>query len=860
MIHPLAKNSRRNEKPLKNISSSLPIESVIPQLRRVLSDGRSAVLQAPPGAGKTTRVPLALLGEPWLKKRSVLMLEPRRLATRAAARRMAAMLGEVVGQTVGYRIRMDARVGPGTRVEVVTEGVLTRRIQNDPSLEGVGIVVFDEFHERSLHADLGLAFCLDVREGLREDLRILIMSATLDAEPAAELLGGAPVITGEGRGFPVETRYRTGPPVRDPVRETAAAVLRALAEETGDVLVFLPGAGEIRRAAGLLERSGPGPGVRVLPLYGHLPGKTQDQAIAPSPSGERKVVLATAIAETSLTIEGIRIVIDSGLMRVPSFDVRAGMARLKTLKASMDSAEQRKGRAGRTAPGICIRLWSREAHGTLVRRNRPEILNTDLTSLALELALWGVSDPAELAWLDRPPPASFSRAADLLVRLGALDARGRITRRGKEMAGGGAHPRLARMIIRGKALGLGGLACELAALLDERDILYFPPGEGDADIRTRVEVIRAVRDQKPLRIMGGSVNHGACRRLLKVIRDLMRRFAIRPGREDPGEAGGLLAFAYPDRIARRRPESRGRFLLSNGRGAYLHETEPLSAEDFLVAANLDGARREARVFLAAPVLREALEERLGDWLEPSEHIAWDHRKKAVSARRRIFLGKLVVRDEPLLNPDPDGMITALLEGIRREGPGALPWSKATRNWRARVMFLRRVEGGRGTWPDVSDEALLDSMETWLAPRLSGVTRLVQLRMVDMKRALEGLLPWDKQKALRNLAPTHVTAPSGSRIAIDYTSGETPVMAVRLQEMFGCERTPEIAGGSAPLLMHLLSPAGRPAQVTSDLAGFWTGAYQDVRKDLRGRYPKHYWPEDPLKAKATRGVKPRRRKK
>ncbi len=818
------------------------------------------MLQAPPGAGNTTRVPLALLGEPWLKDRVILMLEPRRLAARAAARRMAAMLGEAVGQTVGYRIRMESRVGPGTRVEVVTEGVLTRRIQNDPALEGVGIVVFDEFHERSLHADVGLAFCLDAREGLREDLRILIMSATLDAGPAAALLGGAPVLTGEGRGHPVETRYWKGPPMRDPVRETAAAVMRALAEETGDILVFLPGAGEIRRTAELLEKRGPGPGVRVHPLYGRLPGRQQDQAIAPSPPGRRKVVLATSIAETSLTIDGIRIVIDSGLMRGPSFDVRAGMTRLKTMKASRDSAEQRRGRAGRTAPGICIRLWTREAHGSLVKHNRPEILDAELTGLALELASWGVSDPARLAWLDPPPSAALSRAGDLLIRLGALDARGRLTPRGKKMSGAGAHPRLASMIIQGKAIGLGGLACELAAVLNERDILHFPPGEGDADIRTRLEVIRAVRDRNPLPSMTGSVNHGACRRLLKEIRELMRRFAVRPGREKPGKVGGLLALAYPDRIARRRSGARGRFLLSNGRGAWLHETEPLSAEDFLVAANLDGVRREARVFLAAPVLYEDIEERLGAWLTPAEVVSWDHRKKAVSARRQILLGKLVVREEPLSDPDPEKTAAALLEGIRREGPGILPWSRTTKNWRERVMFLRRVYGEKGTWPDVSDDALMATLETWLAPHLYGVTRLAKLRKLDPRRALETLLPHDGREALKTLAPTHVTAPSGSRIAIDYTSGETPVMAVRLQEMFGLRETPRIAGGRAPLLLHLLSPAGRPAQVTSDLAGFWTGAYREVRKDLRGRYPKHYWPEDPLKATPTRRVKPRRRRK
>ncbi|MCP4693243.1 MAG: ATP-dependent helicase HrpB, partial [Desulfobacterales bacterium] len=597
-------------------------------------------------------------------------------ATRAAAYRMADLLGEPAGRTAGYRIRMESRVGPETRVEVVTEGILTGRNQGDPSLEGVGMVIFDEFHERSLHADVGLALCLDAREGLREDLRILIMSATLDAGPAAKLLGGAPVITCRGQGFPVETRYRKGPAPRDPVHETAAAVNRAMAEESGDILVFLPGVREIRRVAGLLEKRRPGPGIVISPLFGSLPRKTQDRAIAPSPPGSRKVVLATSIAETSLTIEGIRVVIDSGLMRAPRFDARSGMSRLKTLKTSRDSADQRRGRAGRTAPGICFRLWSREVHGTLAPHNSPEILNTDLTQLALELARWGVSDPSVLAWLDPPPPASFSRARDLLFRLGALDARGQITRHGKKMADAALHPRLAHMIIRGKALGLGALARELAVLLNGRDILYFPPGEGDVDIRTRVEVIRAVRDKKTSPSMAGVINHGACRRMLKEIRDLTTRFRVEPCKESSGDAGILLAFAYPDRIARRRPGARGRFLLSNGRGAFVHQTEPLSAEEYLTAANLDGDQREARVFLAAPLYPEDLENHFGDLLKPSERVAWDPRKKAVSARRRMMLGKLIVKDDRIPDPDPGSVTAALLEGVRQEGPGVLPWSDA----------------------------------------------------------------------------------------------------------------------------------------------------------------------------------------
>ncbi len=842
----------------------LPIDPVLPDLLAVLANRGVAVLQAPPGAGKTTRVPLALLDQPWLKGRKVIVLEPRRLAARAAARRMAAMLGESVGETVGYRVRLDTKVGPKTRIEVVTDGLFLRQLQEDAELPAVGAVLFDEFHERGIDSDLALALVQEARGALRDDLRLVVMSATLDGAPVAALLDDAPMVTSEGRAFPVETRHLDAPAAGIRIEDAVAAtVRRALREESGNALVFLPGAGEIRRVQTLLESADLGPGTIIAPLYGDLTADAQDRAIAPSPPGNRKVVLATPIAETSLTIEGIRIVVDGGLMRVPRFDPRSGMTRLVTAKVSQASAEQRRGRAGRLEPGVCYRLWPEATHKALAAFTAPEILEADLAPLALELAVWGVADPTTLAWLDPPPAASMGQARELLRELGALNADGAITPHGRRMAGFGVHPRLAHMMLKGKELGLGGLACEVAALLGERDIVRAQPGFRDADLRLRVELLRGLDDEGRLRGAGRglTVERGGAQQALKQARQWKRQLGARDGGGDLGATGLLVALAYPDRIGQRRPGGNNaggaaaQYRLSNGRGAYFQDAEPLTAQDWLAVADLDGAARESRVFLAAPVNLAELEDTFAEHIRSETLVTWDGREQVVLARRRRMLFALVLKDERLANPPAEAMAAAMLEGIREMGLTALPWTDELRKWQARVQFLRRMEGEE--WPDVSDAALLATLEDWLAPFLNGASRRAHLDRVELGNALRGLLPWAMQQRLDKEAPTHVEVPSGSRVPIDYAADE-PVLAVRLQEMFGLAETPRIAGGRVALLLHLLSPARRPVQVTRDLASFWANAYKAVKADLKGQYPKHYWPDNPLEAEPTARAKPRGR--
>jgi ATP-dependent helicase HrpB len=834
--------------------TELPIASVLPALLAALRAGTSAVLQAPPGAGKTTRVPLALLDEPWLAGGKVVMLEPRRLAARAAAHHMARLLGERVGETVGYRVRMDTRVGPRTRVEVVTEGVLTRLLQADAALEGVGAVIFDEFHERSLHADLGLALTLQSRALLREELRVLVMSATLEGEPVARLLGHAPVVTSGGRSHPVEVRYLPRRAEGRVESVVARAVLEALAREEGDVLVFLPGAGEIRRVEERLREAAPGPGVRITPLHGSLPQEAQDRAIAPSPPGERKVVLATSIAETSLTIEGVRVVVDSGLMRVPRFSPRTGMTRLETVPVTRASADQRCGRAGRLGPGVCYRLWTEPEQAHRVPHGTPEIREADLAPLALELAAWGVSDPAELAWLDSPLPAAYTQARELLTELGALDAGGAITPHGRRMAELAFHPRLAHMVLRARELGAGGFACDLAALLGERDLLRGEGAAPDADARLRLEALHAAaRGRAPGSVRGYAVDRGALHRVLAEARHWRERLGVRGETGELDGAGLLLAFAYPDRIGQRRPGQRGHFLLRNGRGAALLEAQPLSEADWLVAAEVGGEGRESRIFLAAPVELAELEAHFAEQMEEERVLEWDAEAGAVRARRRTRLGALVLRDAPWADPDPEAVRDALLEGVAREGVERLPWGRAARQLQERILFLHRLDP---SWPDVSDAALAATLPGWLGPHVYGIRRREELGRLDLAGVLLALLSWERRRALEELAPTHLTVPSGSRVPIDYSDPEAPVLAVRLQEVFGLTETPRLARGRVPLTLHLLSPAGRPVQVTRDLASFWRSTYFEVKKDLKGRYPKHYWPDDPLTATPTHRVRPR----
>jgi ATP-dependent helicase HrpB len=750
---------------------------------------------------------------------------------------------------------MDSCVSSATRIEVVTEGVLTRMLQSDPSLEGIGLVIFDEFHERSLDADLGLALCLDMQGVLNKDLRLLIMSATIDTGPIAAMLEDATVLTCPGREFPVETRYvgrHTPVESLDPLCD---AVLSAVRNESGSILVFLPGASEIRQVARRLEKARLGPQWIIAPLFGNLTHSAQNQAIAPVSAGRHKIVLATSIAETSLTIEDIRVVVDSGLQRVPRFETRSGLTRLVTVPVSRASADQRRGRAGRIGPGVCLRLWSRGMHHTLISAHRPEILEADLAGLALELALWGVDDPGQLKWLDPPPRDTFDSARSLLRSLGALDLYSRITDQGRQMAALPMHPRLAHMLVAADRRGFGGIACDMAALLGERDVVRFDPGQQDADIRIRLDLLQALRRKRPLTSQGATIDHSALRRVIRAADQLRRQMGSQADDGDAVSIGRLLGWAYPDRIARRRPGARGKFLLTNGRGAYLDPALPLAAEEFLVAVELDGERREARIFRAAAYNMDILLEQFAEQLRWMETVGWDPGRLAVAARRDLKLGALTLRSEPLAAPDSRQVLKALLKGIRKQGLHCLPWNKSLRRWQERVCFLRRISANQQQWPDVTNEGLESHLIQWLAPYLTGMNRLRDLARVDLKAALFSMLPHRQHQRLGELAPTHLTVPSGSRLPIDY-SGDVPVLAVRLQEMFGLAQTPTVAGGRQPLLIHLLSPAGRPVQITLDLAGFWQSGYHEVKKELKGRYPKHYWPDDPLQAQATARVKPK----
>jgi ATP-dependent helicase HrpB len=824
---------------------TLPIEPILPTLASVLGEQGRAVLQAPPGAGKTTRVPLFLLEQPWLNGQRILLLEPRRVAARAAARRMAWSLKQEVGGTVGYRVRREAQVGRGTRIEVVTEGILTRMLQSDPALEGVGLVIFDEFHERSLHADLGLALTLSSRSLLRPDLRVLVMSATLDGVAVARLLDEAPVITSAGRGFPVEIRHRPRRPETRIEPAVAEAVHAALDVEPGDLLVFLPGAGEIRRVASALGRLPAH--VDVRPLYGMLPPEDQDRAIAPSPPGRRKVVLATSIAETSLTLEGVRVVIDSGLARVPRYSPRSGMTRLATVRVSRASADQRCGRAGRTAAGVCYRLWGPSEDQHLEPRATPEMLESDLAPLALELAAMGITDPAELRWLDPPPAGALAEGRSLLRQLEAIDGDGRITPHGRQMADLGTHPRLAHLLLRGHAAGADDSAARLTALLEDRDPLRPGQGSGDADIQLRLDLLAG--RETPALVHGMPVDQGSVHRMRQEARAWQQRLRALP--KAPGlrplSTGALLALAYPDRVGQRRSEQAGRFLLRNGTGAITTSPSLLLA-DWIVAADLDGDRRESRVWLAAPLDQGEVFDLFGTQVERSELVEWSATADTLKAVRREQLGAIVLKEAAIRDPEPALVRHAVLERIRSEGLGVLRWSEGAIAVRQRLAFLHRLATAGtipGPWPDVSDAALLESLERWLGDAVSGVRRRGDLEQLPLHDLLLHPLPWDRRRAIDQLAPTHLEVPSGSRIAVDYSNPAGPVLAVRLQEVFGLERSPRVADGKVPVTLHLLSPARRPVQVTQDLAGFWRTSYFDVRKEMKGRYPKHNWPEDPL---------------
>jgi ATP-dependent helicase HrpB len=815
----------------------LPIDGALSALTAALAGGNSAVLVAPPGAGKTTRVPLVLLEEYWAKGKKILVLEPRRLAARAAASRMAATLGEQVGDTVGLRVRFGSRITKQTRIEVVTEGIFTRLVINDPSLEGVAAVLFDEFHERSLDADLGLALARDAQQGLRPDLKLLVMSATLDGARVAALLGEAPVVESEGRAFPVETRY-VGRDSRTPVeRQVAQAVERAMRADTGSLLAFLPGAGEIRRTETLLKERITDATVDVVALYGALDAREQDRAISPASPARRKVVLATSIAETSLTIEGVRIVIDSGLSRVPRYEPDVGITRLETVRVSRAAADQRRGRAGRTEPGVCYRLWDEAQTVSLEAYTRPEILSADLSSFVLDLAQWGASDPGTLAFLDSPPRAALAEAKILLAELGAIDDGGRITEEGRRLRALPLPPRLARMVVDAAAEGKGELAASIAAVVTERGL-----GGDDVDLHHRLDNFRRDRSRRA-----------------EDARAMVKRWAETAGgktADNEHSLGSLLALAYPERIARNRGGGNGSFLLANGRGGNVDPASPLAREPYLAVAELTGTAAASRIVLAASMRIDEIEARFADRIEMHETTAFETGSASLRARRVRKLGAFSVGEQTLpVTPGADSA-RLLAEGIAGLGISRLPWSKAQLQFRDRTNFLRRAEGD--DWPDLSDDALTRTASEWLAPFLEGKIMLSQVGVEELAGALDALIPWNLRKRLDEEAPTHFTAPSGSHIPIDYEAAEGPKLAVRVQELFGLGTHPMIAGGRVPLLIELLSPAHRPVQVTRDLPGFWRGSYKDVRADLRGRYPRHPWPDDPLTAPATRRAKPRGR--
>ncbi len=840
---------------------SLPIDGVLSLLKEAVSANPSVVLNAPPGAGKTTRVPLALLDIFPPEKGRVIMLEPRRIAATSVARWMAKGLGQEVGETVGYSIRFDTRVSRKTRIEVVTEGILTRRIQADPGLEGISMVIFDEFHERSLHADLALALCLDLRRGLREDLKVLVMSATLQCGPVASLLGGAPVISSEGKAFPVEERYlpeKSGPlPGR-----IAGAVDLALREASGDVLVFLPGASEIRACNQAIDGMPgvPGAGIAVHPLYGDLPFEEQERAILPS--GKRKIILATNIAETSLTIEGVGVVIDSGLTRRLQYDPSTGMNRLITTSVSKASAEQRKGRAGRLGPGVCYRLYSRNTFFGMVPFAPPEILVSDLSSLALELAVWGVKEPSALSWLDAPPAAAWESAVRLLMDLGALDRSASATPEGRTMARLPLHPRLARLLLRAEELGCQRLGADLSALLSERDILRRDAStarmvrDREPDIGVRIDILEEWRKGRGTTHNADPWALRAVDRIAGQLAGLMRGKTKDVLRETqaPDAIPRLLLSAFPDRVAQLRPDGDGHFVLSQGRGVRLTSTSGLSKSPYLVAVYVDaGEKAEGIVHLAAPLSAELIRRDCSSRIETVKRVEWDRREERIIATVEERMGAVVFSSRPF-SPSDEEALPIVCEAIG-SNPGMLIFRSEARQFQGRVALMRRTFPDED-WPDLSDERLLVNPAEWLPAWLRGRRTSQDIKNMDILPALNSQLPWGKAQLLENRAPKTIVVPSGHRVAIDYAAGDVPVLAVKLQEMFGLADTPAIAGGRVKVLLHLLSPARRPVQITKDLKGFWNSGYQQVKKELKGRYPKHPWPDDPWNAVPTRRTKRR----
>ncbi|MGH6760629.1 MAG: ATP-dependent helicase HrpB [Phyllobacterium sp.] len=810
----------------------LPVTEALPALEQALESRSSAVLVAPPGAGKTTIVPIHLLGAVWRGDGVIVVLEPRRLAARSAARRMASLLGEEVGGTVGYRMRLETRVSSKTRILVVTEGVFARMILDNPGFDGIAAVLFDEFHERSLDADFGLALALDVQAALRPDLRLLVMSATLDGARVAKLLDGAPVVESEGRSYPVDMRYRERKPDEKIEDAMAKAIRDMLADESGSILAFLPGQREIERTA-LQLRDRIGPDTILAPLYGAMESGDQDAAIKPAPQGRRKVVLATSIAETSITIDGVRVVIDSGLARVPKYEPSTGLTRLETIRAARSSVNQRAGRAGRTEPGIALRLWRAEQTAALPAFATPEILEADLSGLVLDCAAWGVSDPASLAFLDKPPAPALSEAKQMLLRLGAIDADGRLTADGEAMRSLALPARLAHMVVAAARRGEGQRAAELAVLLTERGL-----GGSDTDLDTRLNRFRNDRGDRAMRARG-----------------LAKRIAssvLQEKGDAQSSAGRMLIDAYPDRIAKARGAA-GQYVLANGRGGELDPAISLSRAPWLVVADLTGSAGRARILSAVEVTEAEIREALGERIESGRQVVYDREKNALLAREATRIGAITLSEKQLPAPTGADADAAVIEAVREHGLGILPWSKEAETLRRRLEWLHRGLGD--PWPSMEDRALIERLEDWLMPFLKGHARLDQISGHALAEGLRSLVPYELQRKIETLAPTHFEVPTGSHIQIRY-EGEEPVIAVRVQELFGLGQHPSIADGKVPLLLELLSPAHRPIQITRDLPGFWKGSWRDVRADMRGRYPKHVWPEDPASADPTRRAKPR----
>lgn len=825
---------------------TFPIHSILQDIRETLATNQSVVLSADPGSGKTTIVPLTLLDEPWLAGKKIIMLAPRRLAARMAAKRMSDLANDALGGTVGYRIRFDKKVSRNSRIEVVTEGIFIRMIQNNPELPNVGLVIFDEFHLRSIQSDLALALCMDILE-LREDLKVMVMSATMDSSRVAAILNKAAVIKGEGSCFPVITHYMARSSSDYLLPRVVKAIHHSLTQDSGDILVFLPGAGEIKAVQRKITTD-----VLCLPLYGNLPQKQQDLIFASS--NKRRVILATPIAETSLTIEGVSIVIDSGLMKVPQFSPATGLTSLHTVPISKASAEQRTGRAGRLGPGICHRMWLENEHHSRPDFLAPEIIGADLAPLLLELLHWGVSDPSELKWLDPPREGSVKQARTLLTQLGAIDTKGMLTNIGKQIASLPLHPRLAVMLLHGHKQGHGVLACRLAALLQNRDLFRGKRDHQSADIEDRLDILKVFEEEGAATVLARGADPSLCSRILREAGQYQRILKVndrKPVPEEFRESGNLLAIAYPDRIAMKKPGSK-QHILASGRGVLLPEGDHLHQADFLVAANVDGGTKHGRIFLGAALSKENITKRHDHLLTRVERIQWKNPK--VESVSTLCLGSLVISTKPLSTPDPERIRDCLLEGIEQNGIECLNWQKKSRELQARIEAAHAIDPSQ--WPDVSNEALLQDF-SWLIPYLDSIKSLKQLRKLDIYSILLSLLPWKKQQDLDKLLPTHYQAPSGSNIKLQYLPGESPVLGVRLQEMFGATETPTFYNGKLPVLIHLLSPARRPVQVTSDLASFWKNTYPAVKKELAGRYPKHYWPEDPLVAQATARCKARK---